>query len=303
MRRLVVACALASGLASAACGTSRQSGICGDVSPAPSGSGDVAALDKQAEEAWALRGDEAKAAAAIQAWSDALKVEPSRADLRVKLAHAHYFLADSLLWVHKNIGNSDAAGDQMVQHYREAANHAELALGQKYPAFRSKYCARQPFSTALEQLDKDAVPAMYWYAAALSRWALNTSLIEVLNQSDRIRAMMELTKRLDPTYWYYASDRYLGGFYTKIPYPAGDLEKSRKHFENAIQNAPQYLATRVVYAEMNASKAGDKPLFKRLLEEVLAFDLKSAPELEPENAAEQKKAKYYLDDIDNLVSE
>ena len=303
MRRLILACALASGLASAACGTSRLSGICGDVSPAPSGSGDVTALDKQAEEAWALRGDEAKTAAAIQAWDEALKVDPSRADLRVKLAHAHYFLADSLLWVHKNIENSDAAGDQMVQHYREAANQAELALGQKYPAFRSKYCARQPFSTALEQLDKDAVPAMYWYAAALSRWALNTSLIEVLNQSDRIRSMMELTKRLDPTYWYYAADRYLGGFYTKIPYPAGDLEKSRKHFENAIQNAPQYLATRVVYAEMNASKAGDKPLFKRLLEEVLAFDLKSAPELEPENAAEQKKAKYYLDDIDNLVSE
>ena len=303
MRPWILAFAIASGLASAACGTSRQSGICGDVNPAPSGSGDVTALDKSGDEAWAQRSDQTKAEAAIAAWTDALKVDPSRTDIRVKMAHAHYFLADSLLWIRKNIENNDAAGDLMVKHYREAANQAELALGQKYPAFRSKYCARQPFTTALEQLDKDAVPAMYWYAAALSRWALNTSLIEVLNQSDRIRAMMELTHRLDPSYWYFASDRYLGGFYTKIPYPAGDLDKSRKHFETAIQNAPQYLATKVVFAEMNASKAGDKALFKRLLEEVIAFDLKTAPELEPENAAEQKKAKYYLDDIDNLVSQ
>jgi hypothetical protein len=142
---------------------------------------------------------------------------------------------------------------------------------------------------------------MYWYASALSRYALMTSLVEVLNQTDRIRAMMDLIQRLDPTYWYYASDRYLGAFYTKIPFPSGDLPKSTKHFEKAVQNAPSYLATKVIYAEMNATKAGDRALFKRLLEEVLAYDLESAPEIKPENAAEQKKAKYFLDDIDNLV--
>ena len=289
------------GMALSACGTSRQSGICGDANPSPTATGDVDALEKQGDAAFAQRADQVQAEAAIKAWTEALKVSPSRHDIRVKLARANYFLADEHLWMQFNIDKNEAAGERMAGLYKSAANEAEFALGQKYPSFRSKYCARQPFNTALEQLDKDSVPAMYWYAASLSRYALMTSIVEVLNQTDRIKAMMELIHRFEPAYWYYASDRYLGGFYTKIPFPSGDLPKSSKHFETAIQNAPSYLATKVIYAEMNAAKAGDKPLFKRLLEEVIAFDLESAPEIKPENAGEQKKAKFYLDDIDSLI--
>lgn len=308
MRRMVfnivVAAAVAgSGALFVGCGTARQSGVCGDVNPAPTGSGDVEALEKEGDAAWAERADKAKAEAAVKAWQEALKASPSRHDLRTKLSRAHYFMADSVLWMDFRIGQNRAAGDLMAKHYKEAANEAEMALGQKYPGFRSKYCARQPFQTALEQLDKEAVPAMYWYAASLSRYALMTSLVEVLNQTDRIKAMMDLIQRLDPSFWYWAADRYQGGFYTKIPFPSGDLPRSTRHFDKAVQNAPNYLATKVIFAEMNAAKAGDKALFQRLLNEVLSFDLETAPEIKPENAAEQKKAKFYLDDMENMVEE
>jgi hypothetical protein len=287
----------------AGCGTARQSGICGDVNPSPSGSGDVAALEKAADEAWAQRGDRAQAELAIKSWQDLLAAAPNRHDIRTKLARANYYYADSILWLDFNIDQKEAVGAVMAKHYKEGANQAEMALGQRYPGFRSKYCARQPFNTALEQLDKDAVPAMYWYAASLSRYALMTSLVEVLNQTDRIKAMMDLIGRLDPAFWYWASDRYQGGFYTKIPFPSGDFPRSTRHFEKALGNAPDYLATKVIFAEMNAAKAGDKALFERLLKEVIAFDLETAPDIKPENAAEQKKAKYFLDDINNLVEE
>lgn len=308
MRRILsnvatLAALATAGTLTAGCGTARQSGICGDVNPSPTGSGDVAALEKAADEAWTQRADRAQAAAAITSWQEALKAAPSRHDIRTKLARAHYYFADSILWIDFNIDQKEAAGAEMAKNYKEAANQAEMALGQRYPGFRSKYCARQPFNTALEQLDKDAVPAMYWYAASLSRYALMTSLVEVLNQSDRIKAMMDLIGRLDPSYWYWASDRYQGGFYTKIPFPSGDFPRSTRHFEKSLTNAPTYLATRVIYAEMNAAKAGDRALFERLLKEVIDFDLETAPEIKAENAAEQKKAKFYLDDIDNLVEE
>jgi len=299
--RLLISAIAVLGLATAACGTSRQSGLCGDINPAPSAEGDSAAVEAEGDAAWVNRADEAQARAAIAAWQLALKISPNNSKLRAKLGRAHYYLADSVLWVKKNIGDSDTAGAEMIANYREAANQSELSLGQGYPGYRSKFCARQPFATALEQLDRDSVPAMYWYAASLSRWALQTSLLEVLNQTDRIRAMIDLVKRWDPTYWYNAADRYMGGYTTKIPFPSGDLPKSREYFDRAIAAAPQYLATKVVMAEMFATKAGDKALFERLLNEVIAFDLDQAPELRPENAAEQKKAKYYLDDIDNLV--
>jgi predicted small secreted protein len=296
--------ALTAGSASlAACGTARQSGLCGDISPAPSATGDFAALEKQGDEAWLLRGDRAQAEAAINGWTEALKVDPARHEVRTKLARGHYYFADSVLWMDYNIEGDLGAGEKMVSHYEQAANQAEMALGQRYPAYRSKYCSNQPFKVALEQLDKDAVPAMYWYAASLSRYALMTSIFEVLNQKDRIRAMMALIERFDPKFWYWAADRYQGGFYTKVPFPDGDLPLSAKHFEKSISNAPEYLATKVIYAEMNAAKAKcGRPLFERLLNEVIAFDLESAPEIKAENAAEQRKAKYFLEDIDNLVS-
>jgi hypothetical protein len=287
----------------AACGTGRGSMLCGDVSPAPSATGDAAALTAQGDAAWEQREDETQARGAIAAWQEALRVQPNNPELRARLARAHYYLADSVLWFKANVDESEAGAQEMAANYREAANQAELSLGQGYPAYRSKFCARQPFGVALEQLDARAVPALYWYAASLSRWALMVSLLEVLDQTDRIKAMMAFIKQTQPDFWYGAADRYLGGYNTKIPLPSGNLPVALKHFEASLAAGPNYLATKVIMAEMYATKAGDRDLFKRLLDEVIAFDLSAAPELRAENAAEQKKAKFLLADIDNLVEE
>lgn len=303
MRRILELGVMASALVVMGCGASRQSGICGEINPAATASGDAASLEQEAEAAWAKRGELAEAEKAVAKWDQLLKVDPSRADIRVKLARAHYFIADSHLFFKKEVQQDEQAAAQMLAHYQQGQFEAEMALGQKYAGYRTKFCARQPFGAALQQLDKDAVPAMYWYATNLGRYALQKSLVEVLNHKDRIKAMMDTIQRLDPAYWYYASDRYFGAYYTKIPFPSGDLPKSQAYFAKSIKGTPQYLATKVLYARMNLAKAGDREQFKKVLEEVLAYDLSQAPEIEPENAAEQKKAKYYLDQIDFLVEE
>ena len=59
-----------------------------------------------------------------------------------------------------------------------------------------------------------------------------------------------------------------------------------------------YLATRVLLASMNATKAENAALFKEHLDAVLAFDLDSRPDLKPENAAEQRKARELLEELD-----
>ncbi|TNF26835.1 MAG: hypothetical protein EP329_20550 [Deltaproteobacteria bacterium] len=303
MRRFLVLGVIASAVVVMGCGASRQSGICGDVNPSASATGDAASLEQEAEAAWAKRGDLAEAEKAVAKWDQLLKVDPSRADVRVKLARAHYFIADSHLFFKMEVQRDEQAGAQMLDHYQQGQFQAEMALGQKYAGYRTKFCARQPFDAALQQLDKDAVPAMYWYATNLGRYALQKSLVEVLNHKDRIKAMMDTIQRLDPAYWYYASDRYFGAYYTKIPFPSGDLPKSAGYFGKSIDGAPAYLASKVIFARMNLAKAGDRAKFKQMLDEVVAFDLSQAPEIEPENAAEQQKAKYYLDQIDVLVEE
>ncbi len=273
------------------CGGSRQSGICGD-DPVPTMQGDASAFAADGDAAWEQRGDEAQLRKAIESWSKALQVDPSRADLRVKLARAHYFLADGYLRF------DEANAEEMLRQFQAGTNQAELALGQKYPAFRGKYCGRQPFNTALRELDKGAVPAMYWYATNLGKYALAKNIMEVLNQKDRIEAMMQQVLKLEPGYFHNAADRYFGAFYTKIPFPNGDLARSAKHFERSIEGSPTSLSTKVLYAEMNAVKAKDRALFERLLNEVIAFDLSTEPALKAENAAEQRKAKLLLEEID-----
>ena len=275
-----------------ACAGARQSGICGQIPPPPTAEGDANALEAAGDAAWPDRADTARLAEAVASWKQAVKVDPSRADLRIKLARAAYFYADG------HLRFDETKQDLMLEHLKLATNEAELALGQNYQGFRSKYCSRQPYQAALQQLDKDAIPAMYWYATALGKYALATSIVEVLNQKDRIKAMMDLVRSMDASFFHYAADRYLGAFSTKIPFPGGDLPKSRGHFEASIQGAPNYLATRVLFAEMYAIKAKDREVFETQLKAVLDFDLASQPDLQPENAVEQRKARDLLDEVD-----
>lgn len=280
-----------------ACAGARQSGICGQIPPPPTAEGDANALEAAGDAAWPDRADTARLAEAVASWKQAVKVDPSRADLRIKLARAAYFYADG------HLRFDETKQDLMLEHLKLATNEAELALGQNYQGFRSKYCSRQPYQAALQQLDKDAIPAMYWYATALGKYALATSIVEVLNQKDRIKAMMDTIRQLEPSFFYHAADRYLGAFFTKIPFPNGDLPLSRSHFEAAINGSPEYLASRTLFAEMYAIKAKDRATFKAQLDAVLAFDLDSAPDIRPENQVEQRKARDLLEEIDIFFPE
>ncbi|MGM0576247.1 MAG: TRAP transporter TatT component family protein [Myxococcota bacterium] len=272
--------------------SARQSAICTRVTPAPTAEGDADALAAEAEAAWEQRGDEAKLREAIEKWERALAVDPTRASLRVRVARARYFLAEG------HLRFRDDTGGEMRTQFRESTEQAERALARQYPRFRTRFCARQPFGAALRMLDEEAVPAMYWYAVALGRYARATSVVQVLEHKDRIEAMMELILDLDPAYFHWAADRYLGAYYTAIPIPNGDLERSARHFEKSMAEAPEYLATRVLYAELNAIEAGRRDLFERLLTGVLDFDLSEAPEIAPDNEAAQRRARGLLESID-----
>ena len=280
-----------------ACGSSRQSGVCGKLPPDATAQGDAAALRAKGDAHWEARGDEAELRGAIQAWGQSLAIDPTQADLRVKLSRAHYFLGDGYLRF------DDAKKEEMVGSFEKGTNEAELAVGQMFPKYRSKFCSRQPFASALAQVDKSGHEAMYWYATNLGKYALATSIVVVLNQKDRIKGMMQKILDEDAGFNYYAANRYFGAFYTKIPFPDGDLPTSAGHFQASIDAAPSYLATRVLYADLNATKAGNKELFKRLLDEVVAFDIETAPEIKPENAAEQRKAKELLEELDFIFPE
>lgn len=292
MRVIGMLCAIALLGTLTACGGARSSHICKDLKPDTTISGDPAALAAEGDKSWPKRGIESELRKTIQAWEKSLRLKPNQPDLRVRLARAHYLLADGHLRFDEDLS------EQMATHFEKGANHAELALGQKYPEYRSKYCARRPTKVVLQTLDKGAVPAMYWFSTNLGKYGLEKSLVVVLNEKDRIKAMMDLIEELYPDYFFAGVYRYLGSYFTKIPFPGGDLPKARTKFEKSLALAPNYIGTNVLFADLYAIKAKDKALFKRLLETVLNADANVVPELAPEAGIEKRKAKELMDEID-----
>lgn len=284
-------------LASAAvgCGSSRKSALCADdMYSKASMEGDLGAVLAEADGHWKNRGDEAELRKAIDAFERASKIDPTRDETWVSLARGWYFLGDG------HLRFDEAREDEMLAAFEKAAYFAEVGLRSASPEFRAKVCADEDFGKALEVVDKAGVPAIYWYASALGKWALAKSIIEVLNQKDKIAAMMETALERDPAYFYGGPDRYFGAYYTKVPFPNGDLKRSLSHFNKSLEREPNYLATRVLMADLLATKMENRELFEEQLEYVLSKPADIIPELEPEHVIEQKKARALMDEIDVL---
>lgn len=281
---LVVSASLALG-----CGSSRQSAW--DTTPQHT---QVTAAQRQqattaaqtGDAAWAERGTEARLRAAIAAWEQVVAANPSDHETLTKLSHAYYFLADGYL------SFDEAHQPEMMSTFEKGTQAAEHAL----MALSSDFAQRMQAGTRIEEavsiLDRSAVPALYWRSANLGKWASAQGFATLLSYKDEIRAVMTRCLELDANYFYAAPHRYFGAFYARAPsFAGGDLVRSKEHFEQSLRFAPNYFATRVLYAQDYAVKAQERATFDAQLAYVLAHQPSELPDAEPENTVEQHKAR------------
>lgn len=244
----------------------------------------------EAETHWAKRTDPNEIRLAITSWEKAVEANPKNVDALSMLVRANYFLADGYL-----------RGDEKayLEHMDKAVGWGEKALIAVSPEFEEKMRNKAKFYEAVTVVPKEGVPAMYWYASALGKWARAKSFAVLVGQKDNVKATMDRVMELDPMYFYAGPNRYFGAFYSIAPaFAGGDLDKSKEHFEKSLSIAPNYLGTKVLMAENLAVKNDDEDSYKKWLEEVIAADPKGIPELEPEALVEQQKAKELLENID-----
>ena len=164
--------------------------------------------------------------------------------------------------------------------------------------FEKRMHAGTKVEDAVKVLGRNAVPLLYWSASNLGKWAKAKSFTTLLEHKDRIFKLVSRVHEVGPDYFHGAADRYFGAYHTKIPFPNGDLPTSKASFEASLKRAPGYIGTRVLYAEMYAIKAKDRDTFKTQLDQVMAYDVESMPEIKPECVAEKKKAAALLEEID-----
>lgn len=253
---------------------------------------EVAKLVAEGNTHWDQRTSAEEIRAAITAWEKALEQQPGDLDVLTKLTRAHYFLADAYL--------RDSEKEYLAT-MDKGVKWGERAMVAASPEFEKMMRDGAKLPEAVKVMPKAGVPAMYWYASALGKWAKKKGFAVLLGQKDNVKATMDRALELDPNYYYGGPHRYFGAYYAIAPaFAGGDLEKSKVHFKKSLEIEPNYVGTKVLWAQELAVKTQDEELFDKLLAEVLETPDDVIPEVRPEIMIEKIKAKELIAQKDDL---
>jgi tetratricopeptide (TPR) repeat protein len=258
----------------------------GSTAPPAAGGGTASGTSDAAsagDAKWAERTDAANVRAAIAEWEKAAAANPGDAELLVKLTRGHYFLADGYLRAEKDEKEYLTMMDKGVKW-------GEKAMIAASPEFAAAMNDGKKFPDAVKLVGKDGVPAMYWYASSLGKWAKKKGFAVLLGQKDNVKATMDRCLELDATYYYGGPHRYFGAFYAIAPaFAGGDLEKSKVHFKKSLEIAPNFVGTKVLWAAELATKTQDEATFDTLIAEIEASKDDAIPEILAETRVERQK--------------
>lgn len=247
---------------------------------------DVAPMIAKGDEGWAKRTDPSAIRAALTEWEKAAEAAPNNLDVLIKLTRGHYFLADGYL------RDQDK---EYLEVMDKAVKWGEKAMVAASPEFEATMRDGGKIPDAVKLVPKEGVPAMYWYASALGKWAKKKGFAVLVGQKDNVKATMDRCLELDPNFFFGGPHRYFGAFYAVAPaFAGGDLEKSKVHFNKSLEFEPNYVGTKVLWAAELSTKEQDEDTFEKLLNEVLAAPDDAIPELKPEILVEKAKAKELL---------
>ena len=270
-------------------------------SPEPKDTAAAASVLDAGKAAWEARGDgKQKVLEALAKWEDALgctagdtppadrctnpSTAPENIEVLALMTRAYYFYADAYLR-----GDEKAYLDYMDR----AVWWGERALIAASPEFAEAMANKGKYHEAITLIGIEALPAAYWYATALGKWARASGFGVLVGQKDNIKATMTRALELDPNYYHGGPHRYFGAFYAIAPaFAGGDLDKSKEHYDKSLEIAPYFIGTKVLMAENLSTKLDDEAMFDALIDEVINADISGSPaEILPEMAIEQEKAK------------
>lgn len=239
-------------------------------------------LQAQAEALWLERGDKEQLLKAMEVYEQLFAQNPENKDIAVKLVRGWYFYGDAF--------------ETEVEAKRSAWDKA-ITFGEKCLSLNPEFSTQIAEGTSKEEaastLVSTDVPCAYWTASALGKWAKAGGLAVTLKHIGTAKAYISQVESLEPTYFHGAVHRYWGAYYAGLPSFAGqDLERSQTEFKKSMEISPDYLGTRVLYADYWATKNQDQiAIFDEMLQYVMQVNLDALdPELRPENEAEKRKA-------------
>lgn len=185
--------------------------------------------------------------------------------------------------------------------YLKARNHGLQALSRNRRFARAlEEGSLDEFEQALQRFRKRDADALMTTGMAWAMWIIASSdSPAAVGEMPMVLAIMERVRELDPHVRQGGVDLFYGIYYTVLPLGGGrDLDKARAHFERSMKIAgPDYLLTRVIFAEFYARYAFDRELYESTLTGVL--DARpDVPEYTLMNQIAHIRARALLDEID-----
>jgi len=225
------------------------------------------------------------------------------------VASAGAFVQYSYAFVQLNAEVLDASDPERSREQRLRAKR--LYLRARDYGFRAIELNHANFRTQVRQDAKSALPAiktkevneLYWvtvaWAGAIACDKGDMDLVADLHLLEpMIHRCLELDEDFDGGTLHEFMVSFEGG---RSASQGGSIERARKHFERAVKlSGRKKMSVLVALAENVSVQQENRNEFQELLQEVLAFDIDSAPDLRLANLVAQKKAKLLLSRIDDL---
>lgn len=185
--------------------------------------------------------------------------------------------------------------------YRRGLEHAKQALILAGLDANSLDAQLESFEHALNQLDEDAIGALFWAASNWAKWVdMNRDRTRSLAQLPRAVALMDRTLQLDAHYFMSGPHIFFGVYYgSRSPMLGGDFEKSEEHFNAARQaNDGELLLVDLLQAQYLSRQQFDRASFHALLTGILQAPEDMAPDKGLINSIAKTKAALFLDKED-----
>lgn len=231
---------------------------------------------------WAERDNPEKARAAISLLESELKANPHQPEKVVRLARLYYL-----------VGEQPQPDEARLAWYDKA-----FQLGRAELAHQLGLPASVEDEVLVAKTTKAHLPLLYWAAAALARWSKHASFTQRVRTRSKLLLYWRRVEALDSAYFYGGAYRFFAGYHALVPAITGDRDVHKAHelFVQALRVAPNYLETKVLYAEIYAAHPDvqNRELFRRLLNEVLQAPVGTDPECLAENRLAKKKAQALL---------
>jgi hypothetical protein len=224
-----------------------------------------------------------------------LNKDPQNREILVSLAMG--FAGYSLLFV-------EPEDPERASHlYLRARAYGFQALGDKGQFLADPTASPEELQARLKNLSEGDYPALFWATLSWNAW-INLNLDQPRALSQMASAGVCLNRLLEINSLYlHGLPHILAGvlFSARPPLLGGDPSRARTHFETALEeNHGKFFLTQVYFARYYAVRVQDKPLFERLLQDVMADDPSDLKDACLINRVMQQRAEDLMRQLEDL---